>query len=191
MVATVIELPRLERNESANRLASASRPLIAVLRQLAAVVSRLSDAQYTQKPVGVVESSVGAHVRHCLDHVRSLLTAAETGELNYDHRRRGTPVETSRCCALSEIDELISLVSDLSSDVIDRDLSMSICLCSDDPAISVQTSFGRELAYTLTHTIHHNALIGAMVRTLGGWLPERFGYAPSTVRHLADSTCAR
>ena len=45
------------------------------------------------------------------------------------------------------------------------------------------STVGRELAYVLSHTIHHNAIIGSMVKALGGVLPERFGYAPSTVRH--------
>ena len=47
-----------------------TQPLIALLQQLADVVDRLDDGQYVQKPVGVVPSSVGGHVRHCLDHVR-------------------------------------------------------------------------------------------------------------------------
>ena len=34
-------------------------PLVALLKELSEVVRRLSNSQYTQKPVGVVESSVG------------------------------------------------------------------------------------------------------------------------------------
>jgi uncharacterized damage-inducible protein DinB len=56
-------------------------------------------------------------------------------------------------------------------------------LAADAEPVEVDTSIGRELAYVLSHTIHHNAIIGAMVKTLGGALPQRFGYAPSTIRH--------
>jgi len=80
---------------------SAIAPLTALLSQLSDVVARLSATSYTQKPVGVIDSSVGGHVRHCLDHVRSLLDAIDTGELNYDHRQRGTAVESS-CIAATE-----------------------------------------------------------------------------------------
>lgn len=191
MVTTLTQIPRPQRLANADRLSNATGPLVGLLRQLSGVVGKLTDSQYTQKPVGVVESSVGGHVRHCLDHVRSLLLAVQSGELDYDLCRRGTPVETSRCCALAEIDELISELRALPADLIDRQLCMSVLLTSGDEPILVGTTFGRELAYTLTHTIHHNALIAAMVKTLGGWLPEQFGYAPSTIRNLRQSPCAR
>ena len=68
-----------QRMVNVDRLSRATGPLIRLLRQLSIVVGKLTDSQYTQKPVGVVESSVGGHVRHCLDHVRSLLLAVEPG----------------------------------------------------------------------------------------------------------------
>jgi uncharacterized damage-inducible protein DinB len=191
MVSTLTRIPQMHRDADSDRLAKATQPLARLLRQLANVVQHLTDSQYTQKPVGVVESSVGGHVRHCLNHVRSLLSAIELGHLDYDFRRRGTPVETSRCCALAEIDELVSELRALPANLIDRPLSMSVLMTSGEEPIEVRTTVGRELAYTLTHTIHHNALVAAMVKTLGGWLPERFGYAPSTEKHLNEIPCAR
>jgi uncharacterized damage-inducible protein DinB len=190
MIETITAPSRLIRTEPGERLAKATRPLTALLRQLAAVIERLTDAQYTLKPVGVVESSVGGHVRHSLDHVRALLTAGETGSIDYDHRRRGTPVELARCCALAEIDELVAEIKALPADVMDMELSLWATMTSGGESVEVSTSFGRELAYTLSHTIHHNALIGAMIKTLGGWLPERFGYAPSTPKLLNRWSCA-
>lgn len=190
MVATLTRMPRIVRSEGARRLSQATMPLCSLLRQLAAVVAKLNDAQYTQKPVGVVPSSVGGHVRHCLEHVRTLLNAVESGGLDYDSRQRGTPVENSRCSAISEIDELVSHLQHLSGDVIDRTLSMSVILASDSEPIPVHTTVGRELAFVLSHTVHHNALVGAMVKTLGGWLPDRFGYAPATLKHM-DQSCVR
>jgi uncharacterized damage-inducible protein DinB len=59
------------------------------------------------------------------------------------------------------------------------------------PAVEVETSVGRELAFVLSHTIHHNALIGVMAMLLGAPLPDRFGYAPSTIAHLEKRSCAR
>src|SRR4051794_39320267 len=88
-------------------------PLSQLLRQLAGVIERLDDEQYTQKPVGVIESSVGGHVRHCLDHLYSLLAAVETGHLDYDHRERGTPVEMFRTCALAAINDMIGALEGL------------------------------------------------------------------------------
>jgi len=167
-------------------------PLAQLLRQLADVIRDLSDAQYTQKPVGVIESSVGGHVRHCLDHVQSLLTSIDTGHLDYDHRARGTPVERLRSSAIGVIDEMVESLEVLPGFVITRPLSVYVRMSSDAASpVSVLSSVGRELAYVLSHTIHHNAIVNAMVKTLGGCVPERFGYAPSTIRNMEQNACAQ
>jgi uncharacterized damage-inducible protein DinB len=177
--------------DSSSQLA-ALRPMIALLEQLGAVVSQLSDAQYRQRPVGVIESSIGGHVRHCLDHVRSLIDAVDTGEIDYDHRRRGTMIESSSAAACVQIAEFVRELSEIDRDgALDAPLTMTVLLSSDETPIVVRSTVGRELAYVLAHTIHHNALISAMVKTLGGWLPERFGYAPSTIKNLEAKPCAR
>lgn len=178
---------------------SVAEALVTLLRQLSDVVRRLSDAEYAQKPVGVVESSVGGHVRHCLDHVRSLLDAIQTGDLNYDHRRRGTTIESSPDAAIKQMEALVLELRELDDDndddddelVLEMPLRVTVLMSADAAPIQVSSSVGRELAYVLAHTVHHNALIGAMVKTLGGWVPDRFGYAPSTLRHMEARSCAR
>src|SRR5436190_769604 len=85
-------------------LPAAVPPLIAVLHQLADVIAALTDEQYCANPVGVVASSVGGHIRHCLDHVDALLAGLELQTVNYDERQRGTEIETSRHAALAAID---------------------------------------------------------------------------------------
>lgn len=165
--------------------------LMSIVQQLQAVVGCLKDEQYFQRPVGVVDSSIGGHVRHCLDHVSALLTAIETGQLDYDTRDRGTSIETDRAAALSAIKTLRNRLAMLADNVADQSLELTVMLTSDGPPLRVTTTAGREIAYVLSHTIHHNALIGVMVKSLGGWLPDRFGYAPSTVAHLKSAACAQ
>ncbi|MEM7623450.1 MAG: hypothetical protein AAF235_09640, partial [Planctomycetota bacterium] len=57
------------------------------------------------------------------------------------------------------------------------------------------SSLGREAAFVLSHTVHHCAMIAVMARSLRIAVPERFGYAPSTVAHLGgkgeSKPCAR
>jgi uncharacterized damage-inducible protein DinB len=117
----------------------------------------------------------------------------ETGRLNYDRRERGTLVESSRACAAEQIEAAVSDLAWLPSGALARPLTVSVTMSSGDEPIEMESSVGRELAFVLSHTIHHNAIVNAMVRTLGGWLPERFGYAPSTVRYLerTAAACAR
>ena len=169
-------------------------PLITVLGQLHDVVDRLGDEQYAQRPVGPITSSIGAHVRHCLDHVRELLRVAHGRELDYDRRDRGTDVETRRAAALDRIAELKQRLVELPPEAMNGSVWLTTMLAADQPPVVVHSSVGREIAFVLSHTIHHNALIGVMVKSLGGWLPERFGYAPSTVAHRATTErrqCAR
>jgi uncharacterized damage-inducible protein DinB len=163
------------------------RCLDALLRELSGVIEALGDAQYAQKPVGVYTSSIGGHVRHCLDHVRSLVEAAETEAMDYDHRARGTAVENSRAAALATLDELLAALRELDPGALERRVALTAIVSPDAPAVTVETTIGREAIFVLSHTIHHNAIIGAMVKTLGGWLPERFGYAPATVAHARQT----
>jgi uncharacterized damage-inducible protein DinB len=166
-------------------------PVIAVHRQLGEVIESLTDLQYVQKPVGVIASSIGGHVRHCLDHVAAILVAAHTGKLNYDHRERGTAVESNREAALHVIARQEGELADLAGLPNHRRLRMTTLLASSGQSIEVPTSLGRELAFVLSHTVHHSALISAMVQMLGVKVPDRFGYAPATLAYLEQRRCAR
>ena len=172
-------------------VAPSAKPLIQLLQQQASVIARLTDHQYAAKPVGPVNASIGGHVRHCLDHVQALIMASETGTLDYDHRDRDTQIESCRLLALGLIRELERQLTELPEEVMDQPLEVTLLLTPDEPAITVQSSFGRELAYVLSHTVHHNAIIGTIVKILGGWLPEHFGYAPSTIAYWKNKACAR
>ena len=173
------------------RLPAAILPLVTVLRQLADVIRAMSDEQYRRMPVGVVSSNVGGHVRHCLDHVESLLGGLDTGLVDYDRRRRGTDVETSRQAALDAVRRQERHLLTLPAVSWQRPLRLSVLLSGSRPPVLAETSLGRELAFVLSHTVHHNALIAVMALTLGVPVPDRFGYAPSTIAHLERAACAQ
>jgi uncharacterized damage-inducible protein DinB len=180
-----------EGSRADRQLPAAILPIVAVLRQLADVIRAMTDEQYRRKPVGVVSSNVGGHVRHCLDHVEAVLAGQEEGELSYDHRQRGTDVETNREVALDVIRRLERQLLAFPPHAESRPLRLSVMVSSGLPPTEVQTTVGRELAFVLSHTVHHNALIDVMARTLGVPVPDRFGYAPSTIAHLEKFACAR
>jgi uncharacterized damage-inducible protein DinB len=178
-------------NGPAGRRRQLTGPIMQLLDELAQVVAALSDEQYVMKPVGVMPSSIGGHVRHSLDHVRALLAAAATGRLDYDRRDRGTPVEASRWAALDGIRQLIDELGAMPEGLIDRPLVMVLMMTAQDPPVEMRSTVAREAGYVVSHTIHHNAIIGAMVKTLGAWLPARFGYAPSTIVNQGHHSCVR
>ena len=170
--------------------ASASEPVAALLEQLADVLGGIIDSQYVTKPVGVFRSSVGGHVRHCLDHVRALLAGLERGEIDYDVRERGTAVESDRSAAIDSARRLAAAVRSLPKASLPQALSVRVMLTADGRLAEFETTLGRELAFVFSHTIHHNAVVGAMVLMLGADLPAAFGYAPATIAH-AGQACAR
>ena len=57
--------------------------------------------------------------------------------------------------------------------------------------VTLRSTIARELAFVLSHTIHHNATIRGMVIALGLSAPASLGYAPSTLAHMDMCRCVR
>ena len=72
------------------------------LDQLMRVVLTLPAESYCARP-SRVSGSIGEHVRHVLDHISSLVGASQLAVLSYDHRTRGTAVETQPGDAVREM----------------------------------------------------------------------------------------
>ena len=162
---------------------SAVIPMVLLLEELRGVVESLTDEQFTQKPVGHVTSSFGSHLRHSLDHIRALLTGWVDGRIDYDHRARGTDIESDRGAAIEAIDFLCGGLMNLPADAVDAPVSVSVMMSVNEPPLRTLSTVARELGFVLSHTLHHNALLAVMLKTLGVIPPARFGYAPSTLAH--------
>lgn len=157
--------------------------VIEILNQGETLLAEIENSDYTRKLPGAFNASIGGHYRHCLDHFRSLLDSAPEGDLNYDHRVRGTLVESDRFAALNATRELRAGYQRLSADCVLREL-MVTCKTSyttTDSQVAPST-VAREILYVVAHAVHHYALIGIMGRMLGLKMPSGFGVAPSTVQ---------
>ena len=154
--------------------------LVRVLDELCDVVERIPYELFACPPAGRPSGSVGAHVRHCLDHVSSFLEGVSSGRMSYDHRARGTHVETSRTAALAQIRSLTGAVLDLDPSALSRTIRLHVRLDAHGTCTVVQSTVGRELTFVIAHTIHHNATMGLLLSEAGTTLPRRFGVAPST-----------
>lgn len=192
-------LPRSEdsRFRPAEPAASAgvlSLPVIELLRELAGVVAQLSPAQYTQRcGETFFNGNIGGHVRHCLDHIRAILDGFSVGVVDYDHRERGTSIESDPFAARDEIRRLRRLAEDLAQVEAAAPVRVAILPTRDGQSVNLMSTLGRELAFVLSHTIHHNAMIKGMAVALGLQLPQAFGYAPATLAHFdhSEETCAQ
>ena len=128
-------------------------------------------------------SSIGQHLRHCVDHVESFLDGLAGGRIDYDLRIRGLNSETDPTEAVERIDRNLRRLQDLS---VNESAAISVKLdCGeiDDPW--KHSSVGRELQFLVSHLVHHFAIIAMMCRTQGIEPGEEFGFAPSTLRHRA------
>jgi uncharacterized damage-inducible protein DinB len=163
--------------------------LVRLLDQLKDVVERVDDAAFSAPPSGRPSGSIGAHVRHCLDHVQSFLDGVDAGALCYDRRHRGTRVESDRGAALARVDALQSRLLDLDPWTLDRPLRLEVQLDQAGASCSVLSTAGRELAFVISHTIHHHATMAVLLSEAGTRLPDRFGVAASTPSRL--HACAR
>ena len=176
---------------SRNRNRVLIESVMETLRQGETLLTELSDEAYTQKVPVVFNASIGGHYRHCLDHFQNLLDSAQDGDLNYDHRERGTLIENDRFAALNATRELHERYARLNPIFLRRCLAVT-CKTSyaADGSQSSPSSVGREIMYAVAHAVHHYALIGVMGRLLGLEMPAGFGVAPSTLKHRAETAPA-
>jgi uncharacterized damage-inducible protein DinB len=158
----------------------------ATLRQLADTIGAMSDADYAAP--GALGASIGQHVRHTLDHFRTLADATPgVDTLDYDRRERGVPVETSREIALSEIDRICDTLAD-TAETLDRPCTVRATICGQGTEADLLSTRARELWFVTHHAIHHNALIKSLAHEKGIDLPGAFGRAPSTLEHDAATS---
>jgi hypothetical protein len=165
--------------------------VVETLAQGESLLMELSHEDYTRKVPLVFNASVGGHYRHCLDHFRSLLESAALGDLNYDHRERGTLIEHDRFAALNATRELREGYERLNPDLLLRTLTVTCktSYATNGSQVSPST-VGREIMYSVAHAVHHYALIGVMCRVMGLKMPVGFGVAPSTLKHQTEATRA-
>jgi len=165
--------------------------VIETLRQGETLLNELDDVTYTRKVGVAFNASIGGHYRHCLDHFRSLLDAATEGDLNYDHRERGTPIESDRFTALNATRDLRKGFQRLDPSCLTRPLAVTCKTSYSTTGSQVSPStVGREIMYSVAHAVHHYALIGVMGGILGVGMPAGFGVAPSTLKHQAEAAKA-
>jgi len=165
--------------------------VIESLHQGETLLEQMSDETYTRKLPVAFNASVGGHYRHCLDHFRSLLDAAAAGDLDYDHRERGTLIENDRFAALNATRELVRQYEQFNPRLLARPLAVT-CKTSYANTGSQESpsTVGREIMYAVAHAVHHYALIGIMGGLMGVVLPAGFGVAPSTIKHQDEAAKA-
>jgi len=156
------------------------QPLVDLLHQMRTMIERLDDDDYARPARGRTSGGIGGHVRHCLDHVSALLTGIRTGLCAYDRRRRGTDIETSRAAAVDAITDVMIDLVHVDTATLYSEVYVETQLDPSGAMVITRSSVCREVAFLVSHTIHHNAFVGQMMQARGLAVAPRFGLAPST-----------
>lgn len=151
----------------------------ALLEQAAMLINDLDDADYLLPMHTFGSGSIGQHLRHVLDHYHALY-AREEGLIDYDHRRRDNPVESSKILALAEIQRILAMLPML----IDQPVRVRSEISPHAQHVDeMNSSLKRELLFVTSHAVHHFALIALLLRLQGVVVPADFGVAPATLSH--------
>ncbi|MFT6920011.1 MAG: putative damage-inducible protein DinB [Cognaticolwellia sp.] len=125
---------------------------------------------------------MGTHVRHIIDHYHSVKSGFATQMVDYELRKRGSLVETSRQVALAQLMVIQAWIKSLAEDSLDEiitvrsDVGMGSC-----HIIAVKSTLARELMFASSHAIHHYAALKHAYQLLGGKFDDiDFGLASST-----------
>jgi uncharacterized damage-inducible protein DinB len=160
------------------------RPPVMALRErldeLMRLVMTLSTEVYRTRTAHA-SGAIGEHVRHVLDHVSALIGVSPTAVLSYDHRTRGTSVESDPSAAVREMMRLDLALERWTDRSLDEPIAVATVLDGDGQSVTGWSTRARELAFVMNHTIHHQAIIALLLEFQGREpLDDRFGYAPST-----------
>jgi uncharacterized damage-inducible protein DinB len=128
-------------------------------------------------------STVGAHVRHVLDHFSALRLALIDNHrdvaVNYNRRHRQSLIENDLTAAKHALSDLCNWLA--SAELTDGPIRVH-------SEISVETTcdylflstINREILYLINHTVHHAAYMRVIANQLGVDTHNSLGIAPAT-----------
>lgn len=126
-------------------------------------------------------SSVGAHVRHIFDRFQCFLSGIARGHIDYDARKRDKLIETSLEASAFTLASVRRRILELDpAEIAGGTLLVSEAVHRDAEAVTAASCIERELMGLISHSTHHLAIIGLIVKALGIETAPEFGKAAST-----------
>lgn len=164
---------------------------IQAIDQALSFLHQLNDAQYTSVQAPYVTSSIGQHMRHIVDVFFAITCRVDPVTIDYDVRRRGAEIETSRIVAIEELHQVRDWMAsfEILPDAINQNHPINIrteVALEDTQSVELPTTIARELVFTSSHAVHHFALISIIAKLQGIELDESFGLAPATATFIRN-----
>ena len=164
---------------------------IELLQQVIALVKLIDETIFVSTSSISPRGSIGAHLRHILDFYDCLLAGLESGQVDYNRRKRDPQIEGNSDYAIEKIEATIQRLRLVSFSDEQRQITVST---EQDPTGSYfwcYSSVLRELVFLESHTVHHYSLIAMILRLHGIEPAEGFGVAASTLSYWNEATaCA-
>ena len=153
------------------------------LLQLRSLLNSLDETVYIRKHEILSSGTIGQHMRHILEFYLLLVSGSFTGTISYDKRERNPRIENSLSFAIDMINLLIPAMGLLNTE--DQVLLEADYTTDGSTENKVNSSVGRELAYCIEHSIHHQALMkaGLIASGISHVIDDNFGVAYSTIRY--------
>lgn len=163
----------------------------ALLRQGRQVIVADAGALYRSE-VAEPKAQIGAHFRHVLDHYSSFFSGLGLGRIDYDARARDAALETDPALASDAAQRIIEQLERCPSSLAGQPIQVNAAVATVTHGRPQWTdsTVARELAFLLSHTVHHYALIALHARQRGIELGEDFGVAPSTLEYRSTQLAA-
>ena len=160
------------------------------LKQLMDLLNSMCESDYTKKTDVLSGATVGQHIRHILEFYLLLVSGSFTGTVSYDKRERDLRIENNPSFAKETIVRLLPAIDTIKEEdpiILEADYT------NEGKSVNaIKSTAGRELAYCIEHSIHHQAIIkaGLIAMGLSDKTDEYFGVAYSTIRYR-DNSCAQ
>lgn len=159
----------------------------AILAQCDDFLATIPPECYARESRTIKGGTIGKHVRHTVDHFAAPLGCLDRDEpVDYDHRAREVPMETSPALARQTIGSLLTRLRAIDEPAAARPIQIRVMLADDGTEAVLATSLGRELHFAFHHAVHHYAMLKAIAAEFGVTASPDFGVAPSTLNFLRD-----
>ncbi len=154
------------------------------LNQGIQLLSDISDNLYSSNNGEYNKSGIGRHFRHIIEHYFSLVDE-KNSFIDYDSRERDLKLENDRQFMIFTMKEIITSLEELinTPEYIYKEVRVrsNEGIGEEDLPWSKSTVY-REFQFLISHTVHHYALIGLILKTMGYNPAQDFGIAPSTLK---------
>ena len=151
------------------------------VRQGRGLLRRLDPEVYAA--AGSRHSSVGAHLRHCIDYYRCFLDGLDGNRIDYDARQREAALETDPATASAALEDIARRLEAIEPQEFGRVVEVKVDTPADAPDAWSRSTVARELQFLVSHTVHHYALIAHLLREQGIEPGDELGVAPSTLEY--------